>query len=374
MGTQLPTLYKRNSDGSLQQWSVLVFDTVVGGEIRVEHGQVGGKLQENVEVVSRGKNLGRANETTPYQQAILEALSKWEAKKKRGYVESKDRALRGEDDVVVGAVPMLAHKFSEHPDKIRYPALASPKLDGIRVIAVITDGRAELFSRTRKPVTSLPHVVEWLEGAFKGKTLTLDGEAYSHELKRNFESISSIVAQKGKPHPRHKELQYWVFDVIGDAPYANRTTEARIVIDREIDVVRMVLQSTVKDEAELMECFNLYKEVGFEGAMVRNMNSPYEHKRSYNLLKVKDMLDETYEITGAEEGKGHLAGHVGSFICRTASGKVFNVKLQGEFSNLKTLYENPKLWKGKLIEVRYQNLTEDGIPRFPVGLRIKEKE
>ena len=77
---------------------------------------------------------------------------------------------------------------------------------------------------------------------------------------------------------------------------------------------------------------------------------------------------------GIEEGRGKLTGHVGAFVCRTEEGKEFKAKLKGSLDHLATLFQNPKMWKGKRLTVRYQNLTADGVVRFPVGIAIRDYE
>ena len=101
-----------------------------------------------------------------------------------------------------------------------------------------------------------------------------------------------------------------------------------------------------------------------EGAMARNIDSPYEGKRSYNLQKLKDFTDAEYEILGIVEGEGGLAGHVGAFIMDNGDGQRFNSKLIGKFSRLKYLFEHPEEAIGKMATIRFQGFTDDGIPRI----------
>ena len=76
--TNLPTLYSLNSNGSVQQWTISVKNNL----ITKEYGQVGGKIQTTSDFVKKGKNIGRSNETTPDDQALLEAKAQWEKKQK----------------------------------------------------------------------------------------------------------------------------------------------------------------------------------------------------------------------------------------------------------------------------------------------------
>ena len=86
----------------------------------------------------------------------MEAQAQWERKLKRGYVQDLKSAQAGHVDAAItgGIFPMLAHTYRDHAAKIVYPAYAQPKLDGHRCIAMPSG----LWSRTRKPIVSVPHI------------------------------------------------------------------------------------------------------------------------------------------------------------------------------------------------------------------------
>jgi ATP-dependent DNA ligase len=112
---------------------------------------------------------------------------------------------------------------------------------------------------------------------------------------------------------------------------------------------------------------------GYEGAIVRNAAGIYTiNKRSYDLLKVKSFDDAEFQIVGVEEGRGKLAGH-GIFICKTGGGTDFEVKLKGEQEALKDILLNPDKYIGQPLTVQYFGLTKKSeVPRFPVGLRLRQ--
>ena len=152
----LETLYKRNKNGSIQYWQIDVLDIMGGAaSIAVEHGQVGtDSPQRTSEIIKEGKNASKINATSAFEQAVKEAHARWQKQVKKGYTPDLEKAKSGQDEVAGGVVPMLAHVFEDHGHEIVYPALAQPKLDGIRCIAVIKDAKATLWTRTRKPITS----------------------------------------------------------------------------------------------------------------------------------------------------------------------------------------------------------------------------
>lgn len=374
-----PTLYKKTSTGAIQQWQISVIDqrgSATAANIVTRFGQVDGAEQVASDLIQEGKNIGKKNETTARQQAEAEALAKWEKQKKKGYVESiKDAQNDKLDDLIEGGiVPMLAHKFSEHAHKIKFPCFTQPKLDGIRCIAIVQEGVCTLWSRTRKPITSCPHIVQELEAAFEGRDVYLDGELYNHQMKSDFEKIVSLVRQE-KPAPGHEIVQYHVYDMAVDMPYEARMEAIKLFFEiYEFESLKMVPTYEVNQESDVMDYFDKFVAQGYEGSMLRNAMSKYVNKRSYDLLKVKEFDDAEFQIVGIEEGRGKLAGHVGAFVCVTSDGKQFNAKAKGETSNLRKYFEDHDLWAGKLLTVQYQGLTgKEKVPRFPVGIRIREE-
>lgn len=368
---KFPTLYKRNSNGSSQEWTIEVTPANGFGRIITVYGQVGGSLQIAEDIVREGKNLGKANETTALRQAELEAQAKWEGKLKKGYVQSLEDAQEGKTDAIIegGVTPMLAHGYEKFPHKVRYPALVQPKLDGHRCIAVVQGGKASLWSRTRKRITGVPHIERELETRFSNKDIVLDGELYNHDYRENFEELSSFIRQQ-TPKPGHEVVQYWVYDIVNDLSQSGRFAHLDSLGSLGKSIITVPTE-TVEDQDELVALFGAYLDNGFEGMMVRNADAKYKNSRSHDLLKVKIMQDAEFELVKIEEGRGKMAGKA-IFTCLTEDGQEFRCKLVGSLDSLSQYVQEPEKWLGKLVTVKYQNLSADGIPRFPVALRFRE--
>lgn len=369
MTTTFPTLFKTTSSGATQTWTI----AVDGATLITTFGQLGGKLQEARDTITVGKNVGRANETTPEEQALSEAQSQWEKKlKNKGYVQSLEAAAAGEADASVagGILPMLAHTFDKQGHKITYPAYTQPKLDGHRCIAMVEGGTVRLWTRTRKPITGVPHINRALEALNLPDGTVLDGELYNHDYRDKFEQLTSFI-KRPEPKAGHEVVQYHVYDLVNSFPFSLRL---RMLFQMSPDLYGspIVLVNTVQvaNESEAMEAFDLYMEQGYEGAMLRNANSLYVNKRSYDLIKVKLQQDSEFTITGVESGRGRMADKA-IFICALPNGSTFRCKMKGSLDALKQYVDDPSLAIGKQLTVQYQNLTADGIPRFPVGLRLR---
>lgn len=384
MTATFPTLYKMTSTGAVQWWTILVEPTASfpdEGVIVTQFGQVGTeKPQETRDRITKGKNVGKKNETSPYDQAVAEATAKHEKQRKGGYVIGIENAVTGAvDDIVQGGIlPMLAHKYSEQGHKIKWPAYAQPKLDGMRCVAIVEDGKATMWSRQRNPILSAPHLIAELERCFPiGRTI-LDGELYNHDMKHEFEKFISIVRQQDKVHREHRLIQYHVYDIISipDADWRERHAWLLLTLhDNSVfDDIRL-LETREIEESELLDLFAEYRGLGYEGLMLRNADGRYVNKRSYDLQKVKEFDDAEFDIVGIEEGRGKLMGHVGGFVCKTAEGVEFVAKLAGQLDRLREYWDDHSLWQGKRLTVRYQGMTgKQNVPRFPVGVTIRDYE
>jgi len=307
--------------GAIQTWAI----ETQGSTIKTHWGQVGGAIQDTAETIKEGKNVGKANATTPVQQAEAEAKSTWELKKKKGYVEDMTHAVAGKVDAIIegGIFPMLAHTIEKRGKDLKYPCFVQPKLDGHRCIAICKNGKVTLWSRSRKPITGVPHIIKALEsiGGFVGENFILDGELYNHDYRFNFEELTHFIRQQ-KPIAGHEVVQYHIYDLPIHEDYEERLKILKnfffnVPPHRETPL-RFVETNDVVNEKEMMCNYDNFIEKGYEGAILRNAKGLYKNKRSSDLLKVKQFQDEEFEVIEVVEGKGKLVGH-GIFICRCIS-------------------------------------------------------
>lgn len=366
---KFPILYKKASTGKIQTWEV----SVEGSTMTSLAGQMGGVLTPTVETIKEGKNIGKSNETTPEQQALLEAEARWMKKKKGGYVEQINDASEGKvDDVIEGGYnPTLAHSFAKQGEKIIYPCAVQPKLDGIRCCAV----GSTLWSRTRKAINSVPHIDHALNELGLTKKDLVDGELYNHDFKDNFEKITHIVGQKKDVDPEHKLVQYHIYDMPSDKPFSERLQELKKRFGKKSGLksspLKLVETIICNNEEELMEAFERFLAEGYEGAMARNLDAPYENKRSYHLQKIKEFDDAEFRITGVVAGKNNTV----IFQCITDEGIAFEATMSGDRESNQKYLQNSKDYLNKSLTVKYQGLTnKSNVPRFPIGLRVREEE
>jgi len=201
--------------------------------------------------------------------------------------------------------------------------------------------------------------------------IILDGELYNHKLRHDFEKITSLAKQK-TPDKDYKMLQYHIYDLVRPHSYVSRWGFLKIFVEKCPDKSVQVAETfNARNENEVRSLYGDFVERGYEGAMVRQNSGGYLHKRCDQLLKVKEFEEDEFEIIGMEEGRGKLQGHAGNFVCKIGEDQ-FSVKMSGETKNLKKYWENQENYIGQMVTVKYQGFSKLGIPRFPVGLRIRE--
>ena len=364
---KLPIIYKRTQTGAIQQWEIVVEED----SFYTIEGQVNGRLTTSKPTQVIRKNVGKQNETNEYEQAFKEAQAKWKKKIEAGYTED----IKAIDTSKKFFSPMLAHKYIDYKSGVMFPILVSPKLDGCRMVAQ----KNGLWTRNGKPYVSCPHIEKILKPLFeKYPNWVLDGEVYTHDV--SFEKVVSLVKQS-KPTKEdlaesEKLVQYWIFDGIVDNKslgFEDRYKLIRHELTKLIGdnpSIKFVITIKIDSDKQVEEWHDSFVSKGFEGCMIRIINSPYENKRSKNLLKFKKFLDEEFEIVSVEEGIGSRSGMAGKLILKMKNGKEFGAGIRGGEEYYKELLKDKKDYIGKVATIRYQNLSEDGVPRFPIAVNI----
>jgi DNA ligase-1 len=360
----MDTLYCLDKSGKERYWSVSVEEHSGSVFVTRRYGQVGGKETETSTEIKLGKNIGRSNETSPRKQAESEAKSLWKKQVEAGFVV--DRLSL--NNVVL--LPMLAHKWEDKAKHISEPFYVQPKLDGVRMLVGKLNGKFVALSRSGKPV-KMPHVEAELsprlqEGEF------LDGENYTPNL--TFEQITGMCRTQDV-HSDLETIKFLVFDYF-HIDRRDFTFEARIHNAERFSGLKhttMVPTEILRSKKQVQEKHDEYVARGYEGIMIRDFKGPYLlANRSSHLLKFKSFQTEEYKIVGAEEGRGRDAGTV-IWICTSPAGD-FHVRPKGTVEDRTKWFKNKKNYIGKDLTVQFQNLTNGGIPRFPVGLAIRDYE
>ena len=362
------TIYKRDSKGKLRFLHVFT----EGAKLIQESG-LHGTTSPTVHVsISTAKNVGKTNETTPEQQAELDGDNKIAAKLRSGYSESIE-AINQNSTIL----PMLAKDYKKEKSKINWgtAVLVQPKLDGQRCIAVLDPSadKVVLWSRTGKEITTCQHIVDDLEELREDllNTMVLDGELYAHEL--TFQENMKLI-KKYRPNET-EQIKYHVYDLVYDDLdfYDRYAVWKREYVIRDYEHTENVPTFQISTENELLRLHAQFLEQGYEGTIVRHGDAGYKQKsRSSNLLKYKDFIDAQHIIVNvipSEKRPEH-----GVVVCAlTESGDTPTFKANPKMSHAQReeLLTNKQNYIGQWAEIRYFERTDDGLPRFPVFVGVR---
>lgn len=365
IGRQWPTLYKFAKSGAIQEWSISTGQNPDGTAFhKVLYGQQNGAQQTARVDVVEGKNIGKRNETTPYEQACAEAQSKWERQLDKGYAQGAPKPLPKTQ-------PMLAKPYEKEMAKVIFPCHWQPKLDGVRCIAARDGDEITLLSRKGKVFEALDHIKNVLKNIMEDGDV-FDGELYCHNVK--FQTLISWIKRKQSDTAK---VIYNVYDVINEEPFSKRfELFCQRIAHKGQGIVKTVYTGLVDSHSSIRRTLDEQLERGYEGIMLRIGDCKYQvGRRSSQLLKVKVFVDEEYPIVGAEENKGRQKGQC-TFVCETKDGARFKVKPMGTDEQRRNYWKRHKELIGKQLTVRYFELTssEKPVPRFPIGIAVRDYE
>ena len=353
------TLYKKDSKGKCR---VIHFWTE-NEKFCQSAGIKDGVLVENIKIC-KGKNIGKNNETSPSDQALLEMKSKIREKLQEDYFKTEKEAM---DSQVI--LPMLAKKFEDEEHKIDWSnCFIQPKLDGQRCIAICTkEGNVTLLSRDgvdiQKTHGSMQHIINDLSSI--KKDIILDGELYVHSKEDNFQDIMKIIK---KYRPGVSELvKYYVYDRISDESFKNRTIREFI---KSLPSCEEVSTYEILNKDMMLKYHDMFLKESYEGSIIRWGNEGYKrNSRSSNLLKYKNFQDNDYLIVDVIPAEARPEW--GLIVCKYKE-QIFPATPKMNHEEKKQILLNKEKYIGKTAIIQHFGFTESGLPRFPVykGYRL----
>jgi len=248
---------------------------------------------------------------------------------------------------------LLAHTWENDTDLTGW--FISEKLDGVRAYWT----GQQFLSRQG----NVYHAPAWFTDGLPN--VPLDGELWLD--RKAFQRTVSIVRRQDQSD-HWREVRFVLFD----APAAKGGFEARqefleaTVADHQPQFARVLEQNRCRGLSHLREELSRITSLGGEGLMLRQPGSRYEVGRSNTLLKAKVMLELDAQIVEHVAGQGRHRGRLGALLVKLANGLTFNVGTG--FSDAER--ESPPII-GSVITVRYQELTDRGVPRFPSFVRVR---
>lgn len=381
-----PILYKKDKSDKVRMWNISAVLNCNDNTywIKTEYGQKDGKIIVTEKEITEGKNIGKKNETTIEKQLVLVCDKTFKDKKeKEEYIETLGEI--NDEKQNKSFCPMLADKWdpiskTKRKIDITFPCFIQPKLDGIRCLSYLKKNEIVNQSRQLKYFKNLDHINKELDVIFKKfPDLIFDGELYNHDIV--FNKIAGIVkTEKLKDGDKEKleQIQYHIYDCFvekNDQAFSERFVVLQKANSmKDWKYLKFVPTLVCNDKDEVVNKFHpQFIEQKFEGSILRNKNSVYEFNRTKHLQKFKTFEDDEFEIINYKEGTGHDLGTV-VWKCKTKSGKEFDVRPIGTVEERTELFKNAPKLIGKMLTVTYQELSEFGVPRFPVGKNIRDYE
>lgn len=365
--------YKKSSTGKMVQWR----GWAEGDTFYVESGQVDGK-----KTTTAGHKCIGKQKRTDSEQASFQLNAKLNKKKDDGYLNDLEKA---KTHVIM--LPMLAHSFKKRSHNITYPAIVQRKFDGVRCFALLKNGEVSLTSRKGKEFPHMNHIREEVK-SIGDTSIIFDGELYSDDM--TFQELVGLVKRE-----KHKDgddalrrlIKLRVYDAVLtnqlNADFITRYETVSAKINGGTHLI--IAENFPVESAQMIQPLQQqFVQEGYEGAMVRNRTGAYKlGNRSADLQKVKTFLDGEYEIVGFEQAVGNDVGTV-IWVCtsvihydvgmQATGNNLFKVRPRGTREQRREWFNNAESYIGKMLTVRYQELTDDEIPRFPVGISVRDYE
>ena len=290
---------------------------------------------------------------------------------------------------------MLCSPFEQKlVDKIKFPAYAQMKMDGMRFNAIVRDGKVEFRSRNGKQILLLGNLEEEFAALAGNIDCVFDGELLvmlegDHQF-ADRQTGNGILnkANKGTISAKEAALVHaTVWDLIPYVafvdgycltPYAKRFSTLQAIVDKQESAGKKIWSVTstiVQTLEEAQDIFQGYLADGYEGIILKDSSGEWEDKRSKTQIKFKGELECDLKIVAVEEGKGKAVGMLGAIICESADG-IVKVNVGSGFNDA----QRKQYWKenivDKIVAVKYnsriKNKTGEESLFLPVFIELRD--
>ena len=354
-----PELRSHAKTGKIKHWQISLLTDGVNFYFQKQWWQDGDAgVQASTPEKVEGKNTGRSNATSEAEQAVLAFKRAIQKRRDKGFSEDGSTAH-------VYTKPMLAHKFD--PADVKFPVFVQPKLDGYRMLM---DGNNAWTRGGKDHVRECVQHLMWGVGDY-----TVDGELL---LPGNKPLQVTASAAKKFNRGVSETLEYHVYDIVEpDLPFSERTRLVhKLLADGVPKNVKLVPTLLAQDEEDVMKAHAIFTDpkYGYEGTIIRTAGGLYEIGfRSHGLLKLKDFQDSEFQVVNVEHGKGSFED-MPILVLEAKPGVTFNAVPEGTATYRRNLWTNRHALIGQWWTVRYQTLSKEGKPIFPVAVAPRGTE
>lgn len=413
---ELDTLYKRGR-GKILEWVVKLENIDRKVNIFMAYGELNGGKSISYDNNIKGKNIGKANETTPFEQAQLEAHSKIAKKLKEGYKSFKQLSEENQEllysgvpletfldkvlpeyntDVNGNEIPMKCQQYYRKKENwkdstgkiwsdrkyyyfenpyvekeknaliIEFPCYLQPKVNGVRAFIKIVNGKAIIFSKKGLTYT-LPHISEWVEEhlapfELEDREIILDGELYIHG-----EPLANIVSAVRAMQLNTQRVKFIWFDLAIE----NVTQEERFkilyspkvkeIVQADLNApVELIRTLRVAVDQRVQELTDMFIKEGYEGVICRAPEGLYEFgKRPKTIVKLKRTIEEEFTIIDIVPQE--VDPTLGLYVCKV-NGQEFKVTPKGTDEFKRKLLIEASSFIGKSLTCKFYEYTPNGLP------------
>ena len=295
----------------------------------------------------------------------------------------------------------LAQDSTDQPHKLKGLRRLEHKLDGVRVLALINRTGCTLYSRNGKIFENFSEIQHYLtrhavrllnrSTVAKHEGLILDGEIVG-------ESFQKLMKQAHrKSNADTTGMVYHVFDIMSvedfkrghcNTPQHRRLEQLNVIRNLDPDTGKDALVECMHgitvdlDTAEGHDIMRRFAQdsvaQGYEGIMIKNLEAPYECRRSSFWMKWKPTITVDLDVVDMEEGTGKNLGRLGALVCEGVdNGRKIRVNVGSGLSDR----DRDQYWMardsvlGRVVEVQADAVTQnqDGTYslRFPRFVRFR---
>ena len=284
---------------------------------------------------------------------------------------------------------MLASGYDEKlVAKIKWPAMAQLKMDGMRFNAIVKDGKCEFRTRNGKEVNLLGNLeqefIALANGAnwvFDGELVVLSEDGMSYLDRQTGNGILNKAVKGTITAKDASQVSATLWDVISYETFTGTPSKLsyreRFVMLEQSNLdsgkIRLVAYSTVANIEDARTLFEYYLAEGQEGIILKDLSGIWENKRSKGQIKFKGELECDLKIVGIQEGTGKYVGKVGAYICESEDG-VLKVDVGSGFKDAQRVIDQTVI--GKVVAVKYNARIKNrqgGDSLFlPIFLEVRE--
>lgn len=427
-------LYKRDSKGKILKWSASVGQNQSGVFIEMLSGEINGNPSITYRSNIKGKNQGKANNTSPKEQAEKDCISLYNRKKKQGYKSLKDlnynfgngldlvesvdsflaRVLEIDTTDADGNLkPMKAQQYyrkatdkgkdtwtdptgKEWADRkyyyllnpyvekennaiiIKFPCIGQPKINGVRGTISLDDNNNVQVLSKEGLTYELSHVRQWFEENkevfdYEGQSLIFDGEFYIYG-----ESLQVISSAVKKTNLNTSRVIFICFDII--LPKVSNKDRIGIIKTQLVPAtqdlsapVGIIKSVKILNDVHAQNKTDEYIEDGYEGMILRDFDGLYQPgKRPMTMVKLKRCISEEFKIVNViPQDKDP---QLGLFTCITKDGQEFQVTPKGDLDFKRIILIMKEDYIGKLLTCTFYEYTEKGIPFHVIENIVRDYE